>query len=62
MPVDLLVNNADFGPYGRFDTPAAEREHQEIMLKVTALVDLTHAFVQAMVAKHGDQFFHGAWG
>jgi uncharacterized protein len=48
VAVDLLVNNAGFGNYGGFDTLAPEREHEEIMLNVTALVDLTHAFVPAM--------------
>ena len=51
VPVDLLVNNAGFGTYGGFDTLALEREHEEIMLDVTALVDLTHAFVPAMVER-----------
>ena len=51
MPVDLLVNNAGFGTYGCFDTLAPEREHQELMLNVTALVDLTHAFLPAMVER-----------
>jgi short-subunit dehydrogenase len=51
MPVDLLVNNAGFGTYGGFDTLAPEREHEEIMLNVTALVDLTHAFVPAMAER-----------
>src|SRR6266700_3368854 len=48
VAVDLLVNNAGFGTYGGFDTLAQEREHGEIMLNVTALVDLTHAFVPAI--------------
>ena len=47
VAVDLLVNNAGFGTCGHFDTLAPEREHEEIMLNVTALVDLTHAFVPA---------------
>jgi short-subunit dehydrogenase len=51
MPVDLLVNNAGFGTYGCFDTLAPEREHEELMLNVTALVDLTHAFLPAMVER-----------
>jgi uncharacterized protein len=51
VPVDLLVNNAGFGTYGGFDTLAAEREHEELMLNVTALVDLTHAFLPAMVER-----------
>lgn len=41
----ILVARSD----GGFDTLAAEREHEEIMLNVTALVDLTHPFVPAMV-------------
>ncbi len=48
VTVDLLVNNAGFGTYGGFDTLALEREHEKIMLNITALVDLTHAFVPAI--------------
>lgn len=51
VPVDLLVNNAGFGTYGGFDTLDPEREHEEIMLNVTALVDLTHAYVSAMAER-----------
>lgn len=51
VAVDLLVNNAGFGTYGGFDTLALEREHEEIMLNVTALVGLTHAFVPAMTER-----------
>jgi short-subunit dehydrogenase len=51
VAVDLLVNNAGFGTYGGFDTLAPERDHEEIMLNVTALVDLTHAFVPAMAER-----------
>ena len=51
IPVDLLVNNAGFGTFGCFDTLTPEREHEEIMLNITALVDLTHAFVPAMAER-----------
>jgi short-subunit dehydrogenase len=51
VSVDLLVNNAGFGTYGGFDTLTLEREHEEIMLNVTALVDLTHAYVPAMAER-----------
>ena len=51
VPVDLLVNNAGFGTFGGFNTLTSEREHEEIMLNVTALVDLTHAFLPAMVER-----------
>jgi short-subunit dehydrogenase len=49
VAVDLLVNNAGFGTFGRFDTLDPEWEHEEIMLNVTALVGLTHAFLPATV-------------
>ena len=51
VAVDLLVNDAGFGTYGCFDTITSEREHEEIVLNVTALVDLTHAFEPAMVER-----------
>jgi len=51
VPVDLLVNNAGFGTSGCFDTLTLEREHEEIMLNVTALVDLTHACVPEMAER-----------
>ena len=51
MTVDLLVNNAGIGTFGSFETLDPEQEHEEIMLNVTALVDLTHAFVPAMVER-----------
>jgi short-subunit dehydrogenase len=53
MFVDLLVNDAGFATYGGFETLAPEREHEEIMLNVTALVDLTHTFLPAMVERKG---------
>jgi short-subunit dehydrogenase len=51
VTVDLLVNNAGFATLGGFDTLNPEREHEEIMLNVTTLVDLTHAFVPAMLER-----------
>ncbi|MBX5449493.1 SDR family NAD(P)-dependent oxidoreductase [Thermogemmatispora sp.] len=51
LSVDLLINNAGFGTYGPFVEQSAAREHQEIMLNVTALVDLTHALLPSMLAR-----------
>jgi short-subunit dehydrogenase len=51
MTVDLLVNNAGIGTFGSFETLDPEQEHEEIMLNVAALVDLTHAYVPAMVGR-----------
>ena len=51
MPVDLLINNAGFGTVGSFLKQDAERERQEIMLNAAAVVDLSHAFLPAMVER-----------
>ncbi len=51
LAVDLLVNNAGFGTYGPFETLAPERDHDEVALNVAAVVDLTHLFLPAMLAK-----------
>ena len=49
MNVDLLINNAGFGTAGAFYQQDPERERQEIMLNVAAVVDLAHAFLPAMI-------------
>lgn len=51
MPVDLLVNNAGFGTAGTFIKQDAERERQEVLLNAAAVVDMTHAFLPAMVER-----------
>jgi short-subunit dehydrogenase len=50
-PVDLLVNNAGFGTYGRLATLDRDGEEREIRVNVVALVRLTHAAVGAMLAR-----------
>jgi uncharacterized protein len=47
-PVDLLVNNAGFGTYGRFDRLPIEQEEREIRVNVVALVRLSHAALGPM--------------
>ncbi|MFZ4651218.1 MAG: SDR family NAD(P)-dependent oxidoreductase [Rubrivivax sp.] len=49
--VDILVNNAGFGTYGPFEEIAPAQEQREIALNVAAVVDLTHAFLPAMLAR-----------
>jgi short-subunit dehydrogenase len=51
LSIDILINNAGFATYGSFDRLDAEREQQEIMLNVAAVVDLTHRFLPAMLAR-----------
>ncbi|GHO46815.1 SDR family NAD(P)-dependent oxidoreductase [Ktedonospora formicarum] len=51
LHVGLLVNNAGFGTYDNFDALDPARDHQQVMLNVTAVVDLTHAFLPQMAAR-----------
>jgi hypothetical protein len=51
LAVDLLINNAGFAMHGSFDTLDAARDHQQVMLNVAAVVDLTHEFLPAMLAR-----------
>ncbi len=50
-PIDLLVNNAGFGTSGAFAALPIAREQQEIQLNVVALVRLTHAAIDGLVAR-----------
>jgi short-subunit dehydrogenase len=47
-PIDVLVNNAGFGTFGRFSELDVTREVQEVELNVVALLRLTHAALGAM--------------
>jgi uncharacterized protein len=51
LGVDLLVNNAGFGTYGRFVELDADREVEEVRVNCEAVVTLTHAFLPAMVER-----------
>ena len=51
LEIDVLVNNAGFGVYGRFvDTPPAP-ELESIQVNVLALTELTKRFLPGMVAR-----------
>lgn len=52
LSVGLLVNNAGFGTCGRFEEISAARDHDQVMVNVVALVDLTHALLPGML-EHG---------
>lgn len=47
-PVDLLVNNAGFGTYGRFADLPVDDEVREVNVNVVALLRLAHAAFGAM--------------
>jgi short-subunit dehydrogenase len=51
LSVDLLVNNAGFGKWGDFLGVDAATDAQMIQLNVTAMVDLCHLFLPAMLER-----------
>ncbi|WP_194544161.1 SDR family NAD(P)-dependent oxidoreductase [Paenibacillus sp. JZ16] len=51
LSVDILINNAGVGTYGRFEEIDPEREQEEIMLNTAALVDLTHRLLPDMLRR-----------
>ena len=50
-PVDLVVNNAGFGTYGKLVDADIDAEEREIAVNVTAVVRLTYAALGAMVGR-----------
>ena len=51
LRVDILVNNAGFATQGDFETTDAEKLHRQIMLNVMSVMDLTRAFLPAMIER-----------
>jgi len=51
IEIDLLVNNAGFGKYGEFHSVAKERVLDMVQVNCSAVVHLTHLFLQGMVAR-----------
>jgi len=53
LAVDLLINNAGFGTCGRFEEIPLTRDHDQLMVNVVALVDLTHQVLPGMLERGG---------
>jgi uncharacterized protein len=51
LVIDLLVNNAGFATNGYFERLSPERDHDQVMVDVTSVVDLAHAFVPALLER-----------
>jgi uncharacterized protein len=45
LSIDVLINNAGVGSYGRFDRLPAEVAHEQITVNIGAVVELTRAFL-----------------
>ena len=53
LTVDLLVNNAGFGTWGRFVDSDPRKEAEQVRLNCEAVVVLTRAFLPGMVERGG---------
>lgn len=54
LTVDVLVNNAGFGIYGRFAEQDWARNHEMLALNMVTLTQLTHLYVKDMLTRnHG---------
>lgn len=51
LSIDLLINNAGFGDYGKFSTRDRQKQLDMVQLNIAALVDLTHQFLPAMLER-----------
>jgi short-subunit dehydrogenase len=51
LQIDLLVNNAGFMTYGHFEAIDPAADHAEVMVNVTAVVDLCHALLPGMLQR-----------
>lgn len=55
LGIELLVNNAGFGSYGRFHESNLARQLEMVQVNCSAVVQLTHLYLGEMVTRrHGD--------
>lgn len=50
-PIDIVVNNAGFGTFGRFDELSPALDANMIHLNTTAVCNVAHAFLPAMIER-----------
>ncbi len=55
LEIELLINNAGFGSYGRFHEADLARQLEMVQVNCSAVAHLTHLYLGEMVARrHGD--------
>lgn len=60
LNVSILVNNAGLGFYGAFANANLNEQRQMLQVNVSALVELTHLFVQPMLARRAGRILNVA--
>lgn len=60
VEIDILINNAGLGGYGKFHERELNRELDMIQLNITSLTELTHLVVQDMIKRKKGKILHTA--
>lgn len=58
IEIEILMNNAGFGGHGKFHQRDLARDQQMMQVNMTALVTLTHLYLQGMVARGAGRILH----
>lgn len=58
ITVDLLINNAGFGDYGRFGDRNLQKQLDMIQVNISALVELTYLFLEEMTQRKNGEIIN----
>lgn len=60
VKVDILINNAGFGGYGKFYERELAKDQSMMQVNMVSLVNLTHLYLQGMVQRNSGKILHVA--
>ena len=60
IQIDVLVNNAGFGGHGKFHQRKLAQDQAMMQVNMVSLVNLTHLYLQGMVARNSGRILHVA--
>ena len=60
IQIDILINNAGFGGHGKFHQRELAKDQAMMQVNMVSLVNLTHLYLQGMVARDSGKILHVA--
>ena len=60
VQIDILINNAGFGGHGKFHQRELAKDQAMMQVNMVSLVNLTHLYLQGMVARNSGKILHVA--
>ena len=60
IQIDILINNAGFGGHGKFHQRELAKDQAMMQVNMASLVNLTHLYLQGMVARNSGKILHVA--